>query len=106
MSGGPLSGRCQGHVSNFYILDLEIVATAGRRCTDVMNVDGQLVDYTTTVKRVVAECTSLLHVGLLCNPLTPLLRFVLDLSYKLYLHCYAAAGKNSTDTSRRAVPLR
>ena len=39
-------------------------------------------------------------------PLTPLLRFVLDLSYKLYLHCYAAVGKNSTDMSRRAVRLR
>ena len=36
----------------------------------------------TTVERVVAECTSLLYVGLL-NPLTPLLRFVQDLSYKL-----------------------
>jgi len=106
MSGGTLSGRCQGHLSNFCILDLAIVATASRQCTCVMNVDGQLVDYTTTVKRVVAECTSLLHVGLLCNPLSPLLRFVLDLSYKLYLHCYAAVGKNSTDTSRRAVPLR
>jgi len=23
-----------------------------------------------------------------CNPLTPLLRFVLDLSYKLFLHCF------------------
>ena len=46
MSGGTLSGRCQGHLSNFYILDLAIVATASRRCTDVMNVDGQLVDYT------------------------------------------------------------
>jgi len=31
-----------------------------------------------------------------CNPLTPLLRFVLDLSYKLFLHCYAAVGKIGT----------
>ena len=28
-----------------------------------------------------------------CNLLTLLLRFVLDLSYKLFLHCYAAVGK-------------
>ena len=41
-----------------------------------------------------------------CNPLTPLLRFVLDLSYQLFLHCCAAVGKTLTDTARRAVPLR
>ena len=29
-----------------------------------------------------------------CNLLTPLLRFALDLSYKLFLHCYAAVGKS------------
>ena len=47
MTGGcPLSWRGQGHVSNFYILDLENFATASRRCTGVMNVDGQLVDNT------------------------------------------------------------
>ena len=40
-----------------------------------------------------------------CNPLSPLLRFVLDLSYKLFLCCYAAVDKISTDTSRRAVRL-
>jgi len=34
-----------------------------------------------------------------CNPLTPLLRFVLDLLYKLFLHCYAAVGTILTDTS-------
>ena len=44
----PLSGRGQGHVSNFYISDLENFATASRRCIGVINklVDGQLVDYT------------------------------------------------------------
>jgi len=41
-----------------------------------------------------------------CNPLTPLLWFVMDLSYRLFLHCYAAVWKNSTETSRRAVHLR
>jgi len=61
----PLSGPGQGHVSNFYIVDLENFATASRRCTGVINelVDGQLVDYTYDVERVVAECTSLLYVG-------------------------------------------
>ena len=38
-----------------------------------------------------------------CNPLTLLLRFILDLSYKLFLHCCAAVGKILTDISRRAV---
>jgi len=38
MSEYSLSGRCQGHVSNFYILDLEIFATASRRYTgDIHN---------------------------------------------------------------------
>jgi len=46
MTGCPLSGRGQGHVSNFYILDLENFVTASRRCTGVINVDGQLMDYT------------------------------------------------------------
>jgi len=48
MTDCPLSGHCQGHVSNFYILVLENFATASRRCTGVINelLDGQLVDYT------------------------------------------------------------
>jgi len=48
MTGCPGTGswRGQGHVSNFYILDLENFATTSRMCTGVINVDGQLVDYT------------------------------------------------------------
>jgi len=34
-----------------------------------------------------------------CNPLTPALWFVLDLSYKLFPNYYTAVGKISTDTS-------
>ena len=38
MSACSLSGRCQGHVSNFYIVDLENFATASRRYTgDIHN---------------------------------------------------------------------
>ena len=35
-------------VSNFYVVDLENLATASHQCTGVINelVDGQLVDYT------------------------------------------------------------
>jgi len=51
MTGCPLSGRGQGHVSNFYILDLENFATASHRRIGAINklnklVDGQLVDCT------------------------------------------------------------
>jgi len=38
MSECFLNGRCQGHVSNFYIVDLENFATASRRYTgDIHN---------------------------------------------------------------------
>ena len=46
MTGRSLRGRGQGHMSNFYILDVENFATASRRCIGVISVDGQLVDYT------------------------------------------------------------
>jgi len=48
MTGCPGTGswRGQGHVSNFYIFDLENFATTSRMCTGVINVDGQLLDYT------------------------------------------------------------
>ena len=48
MTDCPLSGRGQGHASNFYILDFENFATASVRCIGAINklVDGQLVDYT------------------------------------------------------------
>jgi len=41
-----------------------------------------------------------------CNPLTLLLRFVLDLSYKLFRHCCATVGNILSHTLRRAVRLR
>jgi len=34
-----LSGRGQGHVSNFYIVDLENFAAASRRCTGDIRYD-------------------------------------------------------------------
>ena len=67
MENIPWKGRGQGHVSNFYMLDLENVVIASGLCIGVSN---KLVDSTvslwitpTTVDRVVAECTSLLYVG-------------------------------------------
>ena len=44
MSECSLSGRGQGHVSNFYIVDLENFATASRRYTgDIHNSTGRFV---------------------------------------------------------------
>jgi len=57
----------------------------------------------TTVERVVAWMHKVYYTLVDCNPVTPLLRFVLDSLYNLFLHCCAAV---STDTSRRAVRLR
>ena len=60
MADCPLSGRGQGHVNNFYILDLEKISPE----QVVINklVDGQLVDYTYDGRPVVAECATLLYV--------------------------------------------
>ena len=41
----------------------------------------------------------------LLYPLTPLLRYLLDFLYKLFLHSHEAVGKILTGTSRRAVRL-
>jgi len=67
MSECFLSGRGQGHVSNFYIVDLENFATANRRYTgDIHNssVVGLFVKPMGQWKRldrVMVECTCLLH---------------------------------------------
>ena len=69
MSECSLSGRGH-HVSNFYIVDLENLATASRRYTgDILNsVRGRFVyDYDTyrqwkRLDRVMVECTCLLHI--------------------------------------------
>jgi len=65
MTDCPLSGHGQGHVSNFYILDLENFATAGCQCIGVINklVDGQLVHCTYDGEHVMAECINLLYMS-------------------------------------------
>ena len=71
MSECSLSGRDQGHLSNFYIVDLENFATARRRYTgDIHNstVVGLFMTPMGQRKRldlVMAECTWLLHIPLL-----------------------------------------
>jgi len=77
MSECSLSGRGQGHVSNFYIVDLENFTTASRRYTgDIHNstVVGLFMTPTGQRKRhdlVMVECACLLRIA-----------FVQDLSYK------------------------
>jgi len=69
MSECPLSGRGQGHVSNFYIVDLENFATASRRYRgDIHNstVVGSCMTPIRQRKRlehVTVKCTCLLHIG-------------------------------------------
>ena len=94
----PLSGRGQGHVSNLYILDLENFATANKlsRC---IGYDKQTCRRSACGLHLRRSSASWLNAQVYCtlvdcNSLTPLLRFVFDLSYKLFLHCYAAVRKN------------
>jgi len=68
MSECSLSGRGQGHVSNFHIVDLENFATASRRYTgDIHN--SSVVGLFMTPRqwkrldRVMVECTCLLHIA-------------------------------------------
>jgi len=69
MSECSLSGRGQGHASNFYIVNLENFAVASRRYTgDIHNstVVGLFMTPTRQwnwLERVTVECTCLWHIG-------------------------------------------
>ena len=69
MSECSLSGRGQGHVSNFYIVDLENFATASRRYTSDIHNSTMVGLFMTPVgqwkrlSRVMVDCTCLLHIG-------------------------------------------
>jgi len=71
MSECSLSGRGQGHVSNFYTVDWENFATTSRRYTgDIHNSTVVSLFMTPTGQRkqfdrVMVECTCLLHIALL-----------------------------------------
>jgi len=82
-------------MSNFYILDLVNVATAIHRCIGVVNKSRWRSACGLHLRRSIASWLNaqVYYTLVDCNPLTPLLRFVPDLSYKLFLHCYAAVGK-------------
>jgi len=64
-----LSGRGQGHMSNFYILDLEKFATASRRYTGdihnspVVSLFITPIGHWKQLDRDTVECTCLLHIG-------------------------------------------
>ena len=64
-----LSGRGQGHVSNFYIVDLENFATASRPYTGDIHNTSVVGLFMTPIRqwkrldRVMVECICLLHIG-------------------------------------------
>ena len=67
MSECSVSGRGQGHVSNFYIVDLGNFAKASRRYTGDVHNSTVVGLFTTPIRqwkrldRVMVECTCLLH---------------------------------------------
>ena len=67
MSECSLSGRGQGHVSNFYIVDLEHFATASRRYTDDIHNTSVVGLFMSPIRqwkrldRVMVECTFITH---------------------------------------------
>jgi len=69
MSECSLSGRGQGYVSNFYIVDLENFATASRRYTGDIHSSTVVGLFMTPIRqrkrleRVTVECTCLIHIG-------------------------------------------
>jgi len=69
MSECCLSGRGQGHVSNFYIEDLENFATASLWYTGDIHNTSVVGLFMTPIRqwkrldRVMVECTCLLHIG-------------------------------------------
>jgi len=69
MSECSLSERGQGHVSNFYIVDLENFATASRQYTDDIHNSSVVGLFMTPIgqwkrlDRVMVECTCLLHIA-------------------------------------------
>jgi len=68
ISDCSLSGRGQGHVSNFYIVNLENFDTASRRYTGDINDSSVVGLFMTPIRqwkrldRVMVECTCLLHI--------------------------------------------
>jgi len=69
LSECSLSGRGQGHVSNFYIVDLEHFATASRQYTGDIRNSTVVGLFMTPIRqwkrlgRVMVEGTCLLHIG-------------------------------------------
>jgi len=69
MSECSLSGRGQGHMSNFYIVDLDNFATASRRYTGDIHNSTVVGLFMTSIRQwkrldhVMVECTCLLHIG-------------------------------------------
>ena len=69
MKNLPWKGRGQGHVNNFYIVDLENFATASGRYTGDIHNSSVVGLFMTPIgqrkrlDRVMVECTCLLHIA-------------------------------------------
>jgi len=63
MSECSLSGRGQGHASNFYIVDLESFATGDIHNSPVVGLFMTPIRQWKRLERVTFECTCLLHIG-------------------------------------------
>ena len=109
MSECFLSRRGQGHVSNFYIVDLENFATASRRYTgDIHNSTVVGLFMTPETWEPTRSHHGWVHIVYHALPPTKsptsYHRFGQDLSCTVY--CCMAIGKISVDTTHRAVPRR
>jgi len=91
-----------GHVSNFCTLDFKNVTTASHLYIDMVN---KCHRQWACGLHLCVSWLKVYYTLVNCDPLMPLLRFVLDL-YNFFLHCYAAVGNILTDTLRCAVHLR
>ena len=63
MSECSLSGRGQGDVSNFYIVDLENFATGDIHNSSLGGLFMTPIGQWKRLNRIMVECTCLLHIG-------------------------------------------
>jgi len=84
-------------------LDVDNFATASSWCCQQISRTVEPTDFTYDGRPRRGWMHKVYQTLVDCNTLTPLLRFVLDFLYNLFLHCCATVGKILTDTLRCAV---
>ena len=106
MSGCSLNERGQGHVSNFYIVDLENFAAASRRYTGDIHNSSVVGLFMTPIRQLKATRSrhGWVHIITHCLQLYNI-DIVRTCRTSSFYTC-VAIGKISTDTTHRAVPRR